>query len=204
MLRITSLTRRQLLAATARTAGAAFLSQIPSALYEGRWVRAAAAQTLPTVEDDFVALVGAVNGVADDAPGVVVIANWIIGEFDKALPPLPEGSPSAAVAAVLDAYTVQTAGGPTFSSATTEGRHAALEAMVKDPDPSIRQIGNQVIPFAAFAYWSDVVLGEPAQPDGPRPPQWDVAGYDGPSHDRSDSYRDGSPPRFSPTWDFER
>ncbi|MGH3442041.1 MAG: hypothetical protein ACRDUY_08350 [Nitriliruptorales bacterium] len=199
-----TISRRQLLGFAGRAAAAGVLLQVPSVLYEDRWVRAAQAQTPPTVSADFVALVAAVNGVADDDEGVDDIAAWIVAEFDKALPPLPRGAPSAAVAAILDAYTVRTGRGVTFSSASTEGRHAALEAMVKDPDPSIQQVANQVLPFAAFAYWSDVVLGEPAQPGGPRPPQWDVAGYLGPSHDRSDSYRDGSPPGFSPRRDFER
>lgn len=198
-------TRRSFLGLVGRAAaGAAAITTIPSVLYEERWARAAAAQTAPNVEADFIALVGAVNGVPDDGDGVATVGRWILAEFDKALPPLPEGAPSAAVAAILDAYTVQTAGGPTFASASTEGRHAALEAMVKDPDPAIRQVANQVLPFAAFAYWSDVALGEPAVPDGPRPPQWDVAGYLGPSHGHADTYQDGSPEGFRPRRDFER
>lgn len=191
-----------------RTGGRALLItglawSLPALVADGRWAERAAAQTPPTVQADFVALVAAINGVPDDGEGVAAVATWIVTEFDKALPPLPTGTPSAAVAAVLDAYTLQTAGGPTFSSADTAGRHAALEAMVKDPDPAIQQIANQVLPFGSFAYWGDVVLGEPAQPGGPRPPQWDVAGYLGPSHGHLPIYRDGSPAGFAPMTDFE-
>lgn len=198
-------TRRSFLGLVGRAAaGAAALTTVPSVLYEDRWVRAAAAQTAPTVEADFIALVAAVNGVPDDGDGVATVGRWVLTEFDKALPPLPEGGPSAAVASILDAYAVRTASGPTFASASMEGRHAALEAMVKDPDPAIRQVANQVLPFAAFAYWSDVALGEPATPGGTRPPQWEVAGYLGPSHGHGDTYQDGSPEGFRPRRDFER
>ena len=199
-----TLDRRELLGLVGKVAGVAALLQVPSVLYEDRWVRAASAQTPPTVQATFEALVAAVNGVADDAEGVSAVASWIVAEFDKALPPLPQGGPSGAVTAVLDAYTLQTAGGVTFATAPQEARLAALRAMVLDPDPSIRQIANQVLPFSSFAYWGDVVLGEPAVPGGPRPPQWDVAGYLGPSHGRTETYTDGSPEGFAPRADYER
>jgi hypothetical protein len=198
------LSRRQLLVSTARTAMAGAALTVPSILTQTRWATAAAAQTPPTVEADFQALVAAINGVPDDDPAVAPVAAWIMAEFDKALPPLPQGTPTAAVAAVLDAYAVQAGGGPTFSAASTEGRHAALRAMVLDPDPAIRQMANQVLPFSSFAYWGDVVLGEPAVPGGPRPPQWEVAGYLGPSHGHADTYQDGSPEGFAAMTDFER
>ncbi|MBW3620859.1 MAG: hypothetical protein KY461_11485 [Actinobacteria bacterium] len=198
-----TLSRRELLASTARTALAGVALSVPTLLTQARWATAASAQTSPTVTADFEAMVAAINGVPDDDPGVAPVAAWIIAEFDKALPPLPNGSPSAAVAAVLDAYALQAGGAPTFSTADTAGRHAALRAMVLDPDPSIRQLANQVLPFSSFAYWGDVVLGEPAVPGGPRPPQWDVAGYLGPSHGRLDTFQDGSPSGFAPMTDFD-
>ncbi len=105
---------------------------------------------------------------------------------------------------MLDAHAAQAAGAPTFAAASVEGRHAALRAMVVEAaDPSIAQIANQVLPFASFAFWGDVVLGEPAVPGGERPPLWDLAGYLGPSHGHADSYTDGSPPGFAPMTDFE-
>lgn len=196
--------RRDLLRSGGRAVALAGIAwSLPSLFADGRWAQEAAAQTPPTVEADFVALVAAINGLSDDAAGVVDVARWMITEFDKALPPLAAGAPSAAVAAVLDVYTVQTGGGAVFASADTAGRHAALEAMVKDPDPAIRQVANQVLPFASFAYWGDVTLGEPARPEGPRPAQWDVAGYLGPSHGHLPIYRDGSPEGFAPMTDFE-
>ncbi|MBW3659120.1 MAG: hypothetical protein KY457_10815, partial [Actinobacteria bacterium] len=144
-----TLSRRELLASTARTALAGAALTVPTLLTQARWATAAAAQTLPTVQADFEALVAAVNGLADDDPGVAPVASWVIAEFDKALPPLPEGSTSAAVAAVLDAYALQVGAGPTYSTASMAGRHEALRAMVHDPDPSIRQLANQVLPFAS-------------------------------------------------------
>lgn len=193
--------RRSFLGLLAKaTAGAAAITTIPTVLYEERWVQAASAQTVPTVEATFVALVETVNDAAgEDVAAATGI--WVMTEFDKALPPLPEGSPSAAVAAVLDAYAAQTGNGPTFATTSHEGRLAALEAMVKDPQPAIRQIANQVLPFAAFAYWGDASLDEPAQPGGERPPHWDLAGFSGPSHGRLDHYQDGLPPDFAASWD---
>lgn len=199
----TTLSRRELLLATARTALAGAALTVPTLLTQTRWATAAAAQTLPTVTADFEALVAAVNGVPDDDPAVAPVAAWIVTEFDKALPPLPTGGPTAAVAAVLDAYALQAGGAPTFAAASTEGRHAALRAMVLDPDPAIRQIANQVLPFSSFAYWGDVVLGEPAVPGGPRPPQWDQAGYLGPSHGHLDTFQDGSPAGFAAMTDHD-
>lgn len=198
------LSRRELFGLAGKAVGVAALLQVPSVLYEDRWVRAASAQTPPTVTATFEALVAAVNGVDDGGEDVDTVAGWIVAEFDKALPPLPEGGPSAAVAAILDAYTVQTAGGATFASAAQEARLAALRAMIHDPDPAIRQVANQVLPFSSFAYWGDVVLGAPATPGGPRPPQWDLAGYLGPSHGRTDTYTDGGPEGFAPRTDYER
>ena len=194
-------TRRSFLGLVGRAAaGAAAITTIPSVLYDERWVRSAAAQTAPNVEATFIALIETVNGAAGEeaaaASGV-----WVMNEFNKALPPLPGGSPSAAVTAILDAYTIQTGNGPTFATTTDEGRIAALEAMVKDPDPAIRQVANQVLPFAAFAYWGDTSLDEPAPPGGPRPPHWDLTGFSGPSHGRLDHCRDGLPPGFEASFD---
>jgi hypothetical protein len=204
MLTVTAtVSRREVLLATARAALAGAALSVPTLLTQTRWATAATAQTLPTVTADFEAMVASINGVPDDDAGVAPVAAWIITEFDKALPPLPTGAPTAAVAAVLDAYALQAGGAPTFSAATTEGRHGALRAMVLDPDPSIRQVANQVLPFASFAYWGDVVLGEPAVPGGARPPQWDVAGYLGPSHGHLDRFQDGAPAGFAPMTDFD-
>lgn len=182
------------------TAGAAAITTIPTVLYDERWVRAASAQTLPNVEATFISLIETVNdATGEDAAAATGI--WVMTEFDKALPPLPEGSPSAAVTAIVDAYTVQSGHGPTFATTTDEGRRAALEAMVKDPDPAIQQVANQVLPFASFAYWGDASLDEPAEPGGPRPPHWDLTGFSGPSHGRLDHYLDGLPPDFNASWD---
>lgn len=194
-------TRRSFLGLVGRAAvGGAAIATIPSVLYDEKWVAAAAAQTVPGVEATFIALVETVNH-AHGEDAAAASGRWIVAEFDKALPPLPEGSPSAAVAAVLDAYTVQTGNGPTFATTSDEGRIAALEAMVKDPEPAIRQIANQVLPFASFAYWSDAAIGDPAQPGGPRLPHWDTAGFSGPSHGRLDTYLQGLPPGFEASWD---
>lgn len=197
------ISRRDLLASTARAAIAGVALSAPTLLTQTRWAAAAAAQTPPTVQAAFEALVAAVNGVPDDDPAVARVATWIVTEFDKALPPVPRGGASAAVTAVLDAYALQSGGAPSFALASAEGRHAALRAMALDPDPAIRQVANQVLPFSSFAYWGDVVLGRPAVPGGHRPPQWDLAGYLGPSHGRTDTYRDGSPEGFAPMTDFE-
>lgn len=195
--------RREVVLATARSALAGAALSVPTLVTQSRWASAAAAQTPPTVRADFEALVAAINGLADDDPGVAPVAAWIVTEFDAALPPLPPGAATAAVAAILDAYAVQVGAGPTFSTASTEGRHDVLRTMVLDPDPAIRQLANQVLPFATFAYWGDVVLGEPAVPGGPRPPQWDVAGYLGPSHGHLDTYQDGSPAGFAAMTDHD-
>lgn len=194
-------TRRSFLGLFGRAAaGAAAITTIPSVLYEERWVEAAAAQTAPNIEATFIALVETVNdATGEDA--AATCGRWVMTEFDKALPPLPEGSVSGAVTAILDSYTLQSGNGPTFATTSDEGRIAALEAMAKDPDPSIQQAANQVLPFAAFAYWSDVALEEPAHPGGPRLPHWDRAGFSGPSHGRLDTYLDGLPPGFEASWD---
>ncbi|MBW3561289.1 MAG: PaaI family thioesterase [Actinobacteria bacterium] len=96
-------TRRSFLGLVGRAAaGAAAITTIPSVLYEERWVRAAAAQTAPNVEATFIALIETVNdATGEDA--AATCGRWVMTEFDKALPPLPEGSPSAAVTAILDA-----------------------------------------------------------------------------------------------------
>lgn len=194
-------TRRSFLGLVGRAAaGTAAITTVPAVLYEERWVRAAAAQTLPTVEATFIALIETVNDATGEE-AAAACGRWVMTEFDKALPPLPEGSPSAAVAAVLDAYTVQSGNGPTFATTTDDGRIAALEAMVKDPDPAIQQLANQVLPFASFSYWSDAALDEPARPGGQRLPHWDLAGFSGPSHGRLHTYTDGLPPDFEASWD---
>jgi hypothetical protein len=158
---VTGITRRDLLGLTAKAAAGAFVLSFPLSLYASPWAERAAAQTLPNVQATFTALVEAVTTVGDEAT-----AAWIIAEFDTALPPLPGPSTSSAVAAVLDAYTVQGGHHLSFAGADPEQRRAVLEAMVKDDSPDIRQIANQVIPFASFAYWSDASLGEPAQRAG--------------------------------------
>ncbi len=150
------------------SAGGTFLSVFPSVLYRPSWVESAAAQTPPTVSAAFVALVETVNDTGEDDATVPVVAAWLVAEFDKALPPLPSGSPSAAVAAILDAYAVQGGHGITFASSPPEGRRVVLEALVKDGDPAMRQLANQLLPFAGYAYWSDVALEEPAVPGGSR------------------------------------
>lgn len=193
--------RRSFLGLVGRaTAGAAAMTAIPSVLYEQRWVRAAAAQSPPDVEATFIALLETVNDATGEE-AAATCGRWVMTEFDKALPPLPEGSPSGAVAAILDAYTLQSGNGPTFATTSDDGRIAALEAMVKDPDPAIRQVANQVLPFAAFSYWSDVALDGPARPGGPRPPHWDLTGFSGPSHGRRGTYLDDLPPDFEASWD---
>lgn len=186
-----SVTRREFLRLSGRAAAGAFLLQIPTALYRSPWVEAAAIQTPATVAAAFTALVEAVTTDADEATGA-----WIIGEFDRALPPLPAGSPSAAVAAVLDAYTVAGGHGVAFALVDPDARREVLAALVHDDDPDIRQIGNQILPFAGFAYWSDATLTEPAEPNGDRLPRWDEIAWPGPSHSYLDIYEHDGPPGF--------
>ncbi|HET7481726.1 MAG TPA: hypothetical protein VFK89_02580 [Actinomycetota bacterium] len=191
---MSEITRRDFLAMGGKTvvAGGLILT-IPKALYDPRWRGAAAALAPSDVQATFTALVEAVTTVADEKA-----AAWIIAEFDKALPPLPEGSPSSAVAAVLDSYTVKGGYGATFSSADPDARRSVLGDMVKDPTPDIRQIANQILPFASFTHWSDATLDAPATVGGPRLPQWDEVAWPGPAHSYLDTYRDGGPHRFHP------
>jgi hypothetical protein len=194
------LTRRALLrrAAALAAVGTAVLT-LPEVLYRSPWTGLAAAQTLPTTRDTFVAAVEAVTGAADGPT-----ADWIIHEFDRALPPLPgKVVVTAAVAAVLDARTVSGGHGPRFAQATPDQRRAVLREMVVGEDPDMRQLANQLIPFCAFAYWSDATLDEPATPDGPKLPRWAEIGFPGPSHGYADSYTQGSPSGFAAMTDFE-
>jgi hypothetical protein len=192
--------RRELLAHGARLGlGAAALS-LPAVFYAPPWTERAAAQTLPTVRMAFVALVEAVTTDPDERT-----AEWIIEGFDRALPPLPDRiAVSAAVTAILDVRTASGAHAPTFATATPDQRREVLEAMVKDADPDIRQLANQLIPFTAFAYCSDATLDEPAEPGGARLGRWDDIGFPGPSHSYLDTYTEGGPEGFSPMRNFER
>jgi hypothetical protein len=187
------LSRRRFLTFAGKAAAGGVLLTIPRALYRPPFVDLAAAQSSDHVHDTFVALVEAVAERTDPAA-----ADWIIREFDKALPPLPQGGPSGAVTSVLDTYAVKGAHGPTFAEATPAERRATLGDMVKDTDPDIQQIANQIIPFAAFAHWSDADLPEPARVGGPRLERWDRIAWPGPAHTYLDVYRDGSPPGFHP------
>jgi len=186
------ISRRSFVALAGRSAAGGLILTVPQVLYRSPFVEAAKAQSVATVRDTFIALVEAVTTVPEEK-----VADWIIAEFDKALPPLPEGSPSGAVAALLDIYTISGAHGPTFAQATPEARREVLEDMVKDPSPDIQQVANQILPFAGFAYYSDVALGEPATVGGPRLEHWDRIGWPGPSHGYRGSYRDDSPEGFS-------
>lgn len=196
---MTTVNRREVLAAAVKLAGGALALSVPQALYRSPWLELAQAQTLPTVQRTFVALVGAVNDADEADARTAAVAAWIIREFDLALPPLPDRSVTAAVAAVLDAYTVKGAYGPTFADAPREGRLNALGDMVKDEQPDIRQIANQILPFASFAYWSDASLGRPAKP-GDTMPQWTEIGWSGPSHGHLDDFMRDWPqdPAFKP------
>lgn len=197
---VTELTRRSLLRRGVALAalGTAALS-LPESLYRTPWTALAAAQTLPTTSDTFTAAVEAVTGVADESA-----AAWIIHEFDRALPPLPgQVVVTAAVAAVLDAHTVSGGHGPRFAQASPDDRRSVLRAMVVGSAPDIRQIANQLIPFCAFAYWTDATLDEPATPDGPGLKRWDDVGFPGPSHGYADSYTQGGPAGFAAMTDFE-
>jgi hypothetical protein len=194
------LTRRALLRRGAALAavGTAVLT-LPEVLYRSPWTGLAAAQTLPTTRDTFAAAVEAVTGAADGPA-----AEWIIHEFDRALPPLPgKIAVTAAVAAVLDARTVTGGHGPRFAQATPDRRRVVLREMVVGSEPDMRQVANQLIPFCAFAYWTDATLAEPATPDGPKLPRWADAGFPGPSHGYADSYTQGGPRGFRAMTDFE-
>lgn len=195
----TTMSRRALLRRGAALAlGAAALS-MPETLYRAPWTRLAAAQTLPTTLATFTAAVEAVTGIVDEAA-----AAWIIHEFDRALPPLPEQvAVTAAVAAVLDAGTVAGGHGPLFAGASADQRRSVLREMVMGDDPDIRQIANQLIPFCAFATWNDATLPEPARPGGPGLARWDDIGFPGPSHGYADSYSEGGPEGFAPMTDFQ-
>lgn len=193
-------TRREMLGRGAKLAAGAVVLSVPEVLYRAPWTRLAAAQTLPTVEAAFVAAVEAIVGAPDGAT-----AHWVMGEFDRALPPLPNRvAVTAAVAALLDARTLAAAYAPTFASASPEQRREVLAGMVKDAQPEIRQIANQLIPFCAFGYWSDATLDAPATPGGPTLQRWDDIGFPGPSHGYPDSYTDDGPPGFSPMRNFQR
>lgn len=192
------MSRREALGWTVRAGAAGLFLGVPQLLYRSPWAERAAAQGLPGVQANFTALVEAVTTVADAAAGA-----WIVGQFDRALPPLPSASPSAAASAVLDAFTLRAGQGPSFAGASPEGRRAVLRDMVKDPLPDVRQLANQLIPFAAFAHWSDATLSAPARPGGPRPPQWGRIGFPGPAHDHLATYRRDGPPGFRPADDFE-
>jgi hypothetical protein len=184
-------TRRDFMASAGRVVAGGFALTLPRILTDPAIVRAAAARSTQTTQETFVALIEAVTTVPDEKT-----ASWVIAEFDKALPPLPEGSPSAAVATLLDARTVIGAHGATFATADPDARRAVLADMLKDPSADIRQVANQILPFSSFAYWSDATLEKPAKPGGKRLPQWKEIGFPGPSHSYLDSYRDGSPRSF--------
>ena len=193
------LSRRELLERGAKLAMGAVALSLPDVLYRTPWTALAAAQTPPTVEATFTAAVEAVTTAADGAT-----ARWVIREFDRALPPLPDRvAVTAAVAAILDARTVAEGYGPTFTTATPDQRREVLAKMVKDSDPAIRQVANQLIPFCAFGYWSDASMDQPSRPDGPKLARWGRVGFPGPSHGYLDSYTDGGPPGFDPMTDFE-
>ena len=194
-----TLSRRELFEKGAKLALGATAFTVPEVLYRTPWTALAAAQTPAHVEDTFTSAVEAVTTYVSRAT-----AQWIIHEFDRALPPLPEKvAVTAAVTALLDARTVAEAYAPMFKMATPDQRRDVLGDMVKDTEPAIRQIANQLIPFCAFGYWSDASMAEPSSPDGPTLPRWDRVGFPGPSHGYLDTYRDGGPPGLRPMTDFE-
>ena len=186
-----AVSRRSFIGLVGKSAAGSLLLTVPQVLYRSPWLEAAAAQTAPHVRADFIALVEAVTTVPDEK-----VADWIIHEFDKALPPLPEGSPSAAVASILDSRTAALGKGVTFAQASPDDRRDVLESLVKDPDPAMRQLANQIIPFSSFAFYSDAALDEPARPGGPRREVWDQIDWPGPSHGYIGSFRDDSPAGF--------
>lgn len=194
-----TLSRRQLLERGAKLALGAVAFTVPEVLYRTPWTTLAAAQTLPHVEDTFTAAVEAITTVADRPT-----AQWVIGEFDRALPPLPEkAAVTAAVTAILDARTVAEGYAPVFSMATPDQRRDVLAKMVRDTDPAIRQVANQLIPFCAFGYWCDATMDEPARPGGPTLQRWDEVGFPGPSHGYLDTYTEHGPRGFAAMTDFE-
>lgn len=196
---MSTMSRRALLGGAVKLAGGAFALSVPPALYEAPWAQDALGLNLPAVERTFVALIGAVNDADETDPRTVAVARWVIAEFDKALPPLPDRSVTAAVAAVLDGYTVKGGHGTTFADATPDARRGALGDMVKDSSADIRQIANQILPFASFAYWSDASLGRPSMP-GDTMPQWVEIGWSGPSHGHLHDFMNDWPndPGFKP------
>ena len=194
-----TLSRRQLLERGAKLALGTVALTVPEVLYRTPWTTLAAAQTPPHVEDTFTA---AVEAITTDAHRPT--AQWVIHEFDRALPPLPEKVVvTAAVTAILDARTVAEGYAPTFKMATPDQRRDVLAKMVKDSDPAIRQVANQLIPFCAFGYWSDATMDELARPGGPTPKRWDQVGFPGPSHGYLGTYTDDGPRGFQPMTDFE-
>lgn len=193
------MSRRTLLRRGAALAAGMTLLSLPQSLYAAPWTGRAAAQTLPTTVETFTAAVEAITGAADEPT-----ARWVIHEFDRALPPLPnQVAVTAAVAAVLDAQTVAGAHGPRFATVTPDQRRQVLRSMVLGDDPDMRQVANQILPFCAFGYWNDATLEEPAVPGGPRLARWDAAGFPGPSHGYADTYTDGGPAGFAPMTDFQ-
>lgn len=193
-----TLSRRALFERGAKLAAGAAAFTVPEVLYRAPWTALAAAQTAPTIEATFTAAVEAITTVADNAT-----ARWVIHEFDRALPPLPDKVVvTAAVAAILDARSIAEHGVP-FAVATPDQRRDVLGDMVKDSDPAIRQVANQLIPFCAFGYWCDATMDEPAHPDGPTLQRWDEVGFPGPSHGYLETYTDDGPPIFHPMTDFQ-
>ena len=196
---MSTLSRRQLLERGAKLALGTVAFTVPEVLYRTPWTTLAAAQTPAHVEDTFTAAVEAVTTYTSRPT-----ARWVIHEFDRALPPLPdEVAVTAAVTALLDARTVAEAYAPTYKMATADQRRDVLGDMVKDSEPAIRQVANQLIPFCAFGYWSDASMEQPSSPDGPTLARWDRVGFPGPSHGYLDTYRDGGPAGFRPMTDFE-
>ena len=193
-----TLSRRELFELGAKVAAGAVVLTVPEVLYRAPWTAAAAAQTVSHVEDTFTAAVEAITTAASRPT-----AQWVIHEFDRALPPLPDQvAVTAAVTAILDARSMAEYAVP-FAIATPDQRRDVLGDMVKDSDPAIRQVANQLLPFCAFGYWCDATMDEPAQPGGPTLPRWDSVGFPGPSHGYLETYTDGGPANFRPMTDFE-
>jgi hypothetical protein len=143
----------------------------------------------------FRAALRAVTGC--DSP---TLAEGLMGEFDRALP-LPSGSASTLVASVVDGVSEAAVGRP-FADATVADQHDVLRRMLESDDALVREVANLVVPFSAFAYWSDAIRWQDASTrvddvaDPSELPPWREIGFPGTSNGHLGTFRRGVPRGF--------
>jgi hypothetical protein len=127
------------------------------------------------------------------------LAEGLMGEFDRALP-LPSGSASTLVASVVEGMSKATVGGP-FADASVVEQHDVFRRMLESDDALVREVANLVVPFCAFAYWSDAIRWqEPStrvdDVDPSELPPWREIGFPGASNGHLGTFRRGVPRGF--------